>query len=82
MEFDLLFNYLISSFINRIFLMILVRIKGYNRHILSIPGNQRYHGMEMHQTFQKRINKPLLRSRAIFLSLDNTKISFAVISWK
>lgn len=60
-DLDLSFYDLIPSFIIRIFLMILVRIKGYNRNILSIPGNQRYQGMELHQTFQKRINKPLLR---------------------
>ena len=43
-------------FIIRIFLMILLRIKGYNRHLLS-PGTQRHQEMEFH----KRINKPLLR---------------------
>ena len=50
--------------------MILLRIKGYDRHVLSMPGTQRYQNMEPYPyPFQKRIDKPepQMRSRVLVL---------------
>ena len=48
--------------------MILLRIKGYDRHVLSMPSTQRYQNMEPYPyPFQKRINEPepQMRSRVL-----------------
>ena len=64
-----LFNW---SFSHRIFLMILLRIKGYNRHVLSMPGTHRYQNMELNHSFQKRINEAEAQMRSrLLISLTN-----------